>query len=184
MRDIAPTNARDRIPTRSGELWHGGNPYGYGQGRRTMPFADDELKSFDLVVNATFELPWPESGDALYMRVALDDSDRVFANAEIAEQVRATASLVAGALTMGWRVLVHCNMGLNRSGVVCARALMYMGMTADDAVALLRAERHPLVLFNASFVRWLLEEDGTAITAETSAIANAPTQEELEAYFG
>lgn len=58
-----------------------------------------------------------------------------------------------------WRergqVLVHCQAGLNRSSVVVARALMLGGMAADEAIALLRAQRSPACLCNPSFESWL-----------------------------
>lgn len=52
-------------------------------------------------------------------------------------------------------VLVHCQAGLNRSGLVMALALMVGGKTADEAIALLREKRSPAVLCNASFEGWL-----------------------------
>jgi protein-tyrosine phosphatase len=51
--------------------------------------------------------------------------------------------------------LVHCQAGLNRSGLVAARALMLEGMSGADAVALLREKRSPAVLCNTSFEGWL-----------------------------
>lgn len=53
-------------------------------------------------------------------------------------------------------VLVHCQGGLNRSGIVTALALMRGdGMSAPEAIALLREKRSPLVLFNQTFESWL-----------------------------
>ncbi len=59
-------------------------------------------------------------------------------------------------------VLVHCQAGLNRSGVVTALALMLNGdvATADKAIALLRARRGEAVLCNPLFVTWLRSQDG------------------------
>lgn len=51
--------------------------------------------------------------------------------------------------------LIHCHMGLNRSGVLAARVLMLQGATADEAIALLRARRSPAVLNNPAFESWL-----------------------------
>lgn len=55
--------------------------------------------------------------------------------------------------------LVHCQAGLNRSGMVAAVALMLDGMSADDAIELLRESRSPAVLCNPNFVEWLHELD-------------------------
>ena len=51
--------------------------------------------------------------------------------------------------------LVHCQAGLNRSALIVALALIRSGMTADAAIALLRAKRSPAVLCNGVFERWL-----------------------------
>lgn len=52
--------------------------------------------------------------------------------------------------------LVHCQAGLNRSGLIAARTLMLLGETAEDAIASLRAARSPLVLCNSAFEEYLL----------------------------
>jgi protein-tyrosine phosphatase len=52
--------------------------------------------------------------------------------------------------------LVHCQAGLNRSSLVVARALMLDGMTARDAIDLIREKRSPVCLCNPSFEKWLL----------------------------
>ena len=67
------------------------------------------------------------------------------------------ARLVADLAATGDDVAVHCQAGLNRSGVVVARALMHRGLTADDAIATVRARRHPKALYNEHFTRWLHE---------------------------
>ena len=55
--------------------------------------------------------------------------------------------------------LVHCQMGLNRSGVVCATALVLQGMPPEEAIKLLRDQRDPYVLCNPSFERFVLRLD-------------------------
>lgn len=55
--------------------------------------------------------------------------------------------------------LVHCQAGLNRSSLVTARALMLDGMTARDAIALLRERRSPACLCNGAFETHLLSLD-------------------------
>jgi len=58
----------------------------------------------------------------------------------------------------GARVLVRCQAGLNRSGLITALVLMLAGHTAHDAIALIRERRSPWALCNDAFVRWLTEE--------------------------
>lgn len=58
-----------------------------------------------------------------------------------------------------WRkkgtVLVHCQAGLNRSSLVVARSLMLEGMTADEAITMLRENRSPACLCNKGFEDYL-----------------------------
>jgi hypothetical protein len=53
------------------------------------------------------------------------------------------------------KTLVHCQAGLNRSGLISALSLTLSGMSPADAIALLRTKRHPVVLCNETFERWL-----------------------------
>lgn len=52
--------------------------------------------------------------------------------------------------------LVHCQAGLNRSGVVVATALVRSGMEPVSAIALLRERRDPAVLCNQAFSSWVM----------------------------
>lgn len=72
------------------------------------------------------------------------------------EHVRAIATWVNVCRSMG-PTLAHCQAGLNRSGLVAAAALMLGGMSADEAITLLREKRSPAVLCNSAFIRWLRE---------------------------
>jgi len=61
----------------------------------------------------------------------------------------------------GQQVLVRCQAGINRSGLVTALILMISGMDAASAIALIRERRSPYVLSNAHFEQWLLAEATT-----------------------
>jgi protein-tyrosine phosphatase len=52
-------------------------------------------------------------------------------------------------------VLVHCQAGLNRSSLVAARVLMLDGMSADEAIRLIREKRSAACLCNEAFEDWL-----------------------------
>lgn len=52
--------------------------------------------------------------------------------------------------------LVHCQAGLNRSGLLVALVLIQEGMEPAEAIAHLRAVRSPAVLCNKSYENWLL----------------------------
>lgn len=58
-------------------------------------------------------------------------------------------------------VLVHCQAGLNRSGIVVARALMLNGdvNTGQEAINLLREKRSFAVLSNPTFAEWVRDSE-------------------------
>jgi protein-tyrosine phosphatase len=58
----------------------------------------------------------------------------------------------------GDRVLVRCQAGLNRSGLVLALILIKDGLTPQDAIARIRDNRGEDALFNRDFHNWLLTE--------------------------
>jgi protein-tyrosine phosphatase len=51
-------------------------------------------------------------------------------------------------------VLVHCRMGFNRSNLVIATALTYLGMSGPEAVAHLQKLR-PGALYNENFAQYV-----------------------------
>ena len=58
----------------------------------------------------------------------------------------------------GDRVLIRCQAGLNRSGLVTALILIKDGFTAEKAIELIRESRGEDALFNTHFTSWLLTE--------------------------
>jgi protein-tyrosine phosphatase len=62
------------------------------------------------------------------------------------------ADLGAEAIRREHRVLARCQAGYNRSGLLAAFILLRLGMTADDAINLIRAKRSPFALCNEHFV--------------------------------
>ena len=58
----------------------------------------------------------------------------------------------------GDRVLVRCQAGLNRSGLVLALIMIKDGLTAQSAINCIRDSRGPDALFNENFHAWLLKE--------------------------
>jgi protein-tyrosine phosphatase len=65
-------------------------------------------------------------------------------------KLEALGRLVADLVGSQHRVLVHCRMGLNRSNLVIATALTYLGLSGEQAVARLQSLR-PGALFNEAF---------------------------------
>jgi protein-tyrosine phosphatase len=56
------------------------------------------------------------------------------------------------------RTLVHCQAGLNRSGLLAGLSLVLDGVPARDAIDHMREKRSPAVLCNKAFETWLLAQ--------------------------
>jgi len=65
-------------------------------------------------------------------------------------KLEALARLVADLVQAGHIVLVHCLLGANRSNLLAATALTYLGWTGDQAIEHLRS-LNPGALFNETF---------------------------------
>jgi len=77
---------------------------------------------------------------------------RLFDHAELPD--RGLLTMLAGSINLARAVaptLVHCQAGLNRSGLLSALALMLDGYTAEGAITLLREKRCEAVLCNKAF---------------------------------
>ena len=81
-------------------------------------------------------------------------------------KIDALGRLVADLVTSDHRVLVHCRMGFNRSVLVIATALTYLGMTGEAALSHLR-ERRPGALFNETFATHVAGLPARRIRVET-----------------
>ena len=69
------------------------------------------------------------------------------------KMIRVTSAL-ADLVRQGYRVVIFCNMGMNRSGFITALTLMNLGWPLRKALAKIR-ERHQCTLSNHSFVKAL-----------------------------
>lgn len=84
------------------------------------------------------------------------DEFRIYDSPSVKRELfQAAVDSALGALDRG-PVLVHCQAGLNRSGVVSALVLVARGWSPKDAIALLREKRCPAVLCNRHFERFVL----------------------------
>jgi protein-tyrosine phosphatase len=71
------------------------------------------------------------------------------------DRLHAVAKLGAELVRRGDRVLAHCGLGMNRSALMVALILRYLGMDAQAAVERCR-QRRPGALFNQTFADYLL----------------------------
>ncbi len=129
----------------NGELWQGGSPTKIG-------------KQWDVLVGLehapTRQISSRLKFEGIHIWHPIDDMFVPDGHA-----IRSIASLVADRVEIGDRVLVHCTAGLNRSGIVSARAMMWLGYSAKESIDLLRKRRSKQALCNSNFVRWLYMEE-------------------------
>lgn len=67
----------------------------------------------------------------------------------------------------GDTILIRCQAGVNRSGLVTALVLMLEGHTPQEAIDLIRRRRSPWALNNADFENWLLTVAPTLVHPST-----------------
>src|SRR5213080_4701964 len=71
------------------------------------------------------------------------------------DRLHAVARLAAELIKRGDRVLAHCGVGLNRSALMCALILRYLGMESETAIERCR-QRRPGALYNQVFANYLM----------------------------
>jgi len=113
------------------------------QGARPKPVYP-AFGPFDVVVFTAMEYQprvgaLPRSKEAVYLPMD-DDPYRPIPPA-IIQAVEVMSVKLARAIQSGRRVLVTCQMGANRSGLVTGMTLRALGYKGPDAVALIRAKR-------------------------------------------
>jgi protein-tyrosine phosphatase len=128
-----------------GNLWMGGCPV------VALPM------EFQFVLNL---YPWGEYETRAHQ---VSTSAWLFDQAELPDErlLHALAAHVNECRAVG-PTLVHCQAGLNRSGLVTALALMKAGRSSKDAIELLREKRCDAVLCNTAFRMWLCKQDAPA----------------------
>lgn len=93
----------------------------------------------------------PESfNEFLYIYLPIHDSDL-----PDLDRLHAVAKLGAELARRGDRVLAHCGLGLNRSALMVALILRYLGMDSPATVERCR-QRRPGALYNEVFAEYLL----------------------------
>jgi hypothetical protein len=140
-----------------GNLWMGGCP------------VEAAPKEFDYVVSL---YPWGMYHvykHQVYLECTLFDNTEQPLDAA---RLHALARCVNEFMHLG-PTLVHCQAGLNRSGLITALALMQQGWTAEAAIGHLRKVRCAEVLCNSHFRGWLLHQDTLAHAEAPPYLPNA-----------
>jgi hypothetical protein len=71
----------------------------------------------------------------------------------------------------GEQVLIRCQAGLNRAGLVTALTMMHAGFESTDAIRQIRAQRSEMALFNNHYVTWLITEAPSLLKTKSSSSA-------------
>jgi hypothetical protein len=143
-------------------LWLGGCDYTHAvtDGRRTWARAKVDADSgFDTVItlwdgwNPSTYGPEPDSGVEHHHLPFLDGP----LTREALNTVARAAEVTLRDLSEGKSVLVRCQAGLNRSGLVVGTTLVNgVGLTGYDALSRMRAARSPWVMCNREFAEFLM----------------------------
>jgi protein-tyrosine phosphatase len=128
-----------------GSLWQGGVPVDFDWVRATHITALIDLADPDT---------YPPAGATeglVYMKAPLVDS----ADVPDPTLTLPLASLIAGLIGDGYRVLVHCTFGRNRSGLMTSLIVReVLGLSGEEAMRYVQERRRGTVN-NESFAAWL-----------------------------
>lgn len=134
-------------------LWQGGTADHDIYDRLAKPMITP--KEFDTVITM-YAYANPVDWFVKEMRYGVWDSNmNDFAVEELFEIVRFAHT----EWKKGKKVLIRCQAGWNRSGLITALVLMREGMEARKAINLIREKRSKYALKNQVFTEWLLKED-------------------------
>lgn len=127
--------------------------------------ATNTNRRFDVVVCAAEELPYPSymKNNFEYIHVPLKDINWNFHQDmnKLLNLVDITAQL-ANVIQHGGKVLIYCQMGINRSGLLSGLTLLHLGYPYKKALQKIR-KRHRCTLMNKSFVNALAYADSYLI---------------------
>ena len=118
---------------------------------KALDYGDDD-RGFDAVLTL-FSWAQPFGWGVEELRYGFADSN--MRQADLSRVVEA-ARWAYKRWSEGNLVLIRCQAGLNRSGLLTALVLMQDGLSAEEAIGVIRAERGEAALFNRSFVDWLV----------------------------
>ena len=124
---------------------------------RRIQRASITKKDFDTVITA---YAWANPCDwgVKEVRYCFYDSDMTDVDLEQLHQV---AEIAHNDWKAGKRVLIRCQLGVNRSGLLMATLLIKHGFNPREAISLIREKRSPFALSNGAFVRYLQEWNRT-----------------------
>lgn len=112
-------------------------------------------EDFDTVITL---YSWAQPVDWLVEEVRYGFYDSEISHIDF-DAVERAAEFAYQAWRSGKRVLIRCQAGINRSGLVMAHVLMKDKYTAREAIDLMREKRSKAVLLNKHFVDYLISKE-------------------------
>ena len=117
--------------------------------------AEVGIAHFDFVATL-YVSALPVAGWVHEMRFGINDFDMSDFNID---DVRVMVTEAHRRWKDGQRVLIRCQAGLNRSGLITTLVLMREGFTADEAIHLIRRVRGGMGMSNPTFEEWLRSDE-------------------------
>jgi hypothetical protein len=132
-------------------LWQGGTAEtDLVSQARELPRAEEQ-SFFESVATLT-SYANPVGWHVKELRFGFPDAELSITNTQDIEHV---ADWAYGEWKAGKRVLIRCQAGLNRSGLVMALVLMRDGNRTEQAIETIRKKRSPIALNNVNFLEYL-----------------------------
>lgn len=143
--DLADAPWHEIIPGlwQGGQLWRDTNQ----QIRLAVVAAE-----FDLVITLHHQPNHGPAEGVKHLQLIIPDGALL---ADDAGRAEAHADAAAAAIGAGKRVLIRCQAGYNRSGLITALTLLRLGHDVEAAIDLIRGRRSRFALFNAHFLEYL-----------------------------
>ena len=135
-------------------LWQGGTDY-FDTVFDTRDKNEDAFitkSDFDTVITA---YAWAQPADWLVKEFRYPFYDGDMKDIDF-KQIYQAVRIAHEDWKAGKKVLIRCQAGWNRSGLIMALVLIKEGYSAQEAIDLIRERRSPNALCNARFVSWLL----------------------------
>jgi hypothetical protein len=110
------------------------------------------LSMFDVLIDVGGRDRWEGDPDPRYSFHPLDDVPFIVD----AEMIHSVGERIASLVREGKHVAVNCLSGVNRSGLLIARALLELGYSPEEAIEAVRTARGPMALSNQHFLRFLM----------------------------
>ena len=133
-------------------LWQGGTAEENWVNMATALPTLEDPKSFDTVVTLT-TVANPMGYHVKELRFGFPDAELFDEHNMSIEQV---ADWTYQEWKSGNKVLIRCQAGINRSGLIMALVLMREGLSANEAIELIRQKRSEFALSNIHFQAYLL----------------------------